>query len=297
MSDDVPFGIYEKLSHSTGDAAQDTATLDALTQWVKVQPDADHAVEVAHNCLFEIAKSPALFVVAATRWIANAEHAVLGRALIDEVSIRHLATSAIIPYDLTCVLENDAILTGFRLCASANATAVSLSWVLSLARDFPQSQQAQKAVSILLSYLAEQLPGDTHRLLRSDASTLKDLPTAQQTLAGLGELDAIIARLPMLRELAMTPAMRLAHASFKRTEDRDIQRGASERSVLRHLTTEFHLKYANRTTVEMALGDDVHEMSMTMDAHHLSMELPLSEGTDPLYGKLNRRRLAKGLPK
>jgi len=297
MNDNVLFGLYDKLSHSTRDAAQDVATLDALAQWVKTQPDADHAVEIAHNCIFEIAKSPALFVPAVTRWLASDEHAALGRALVDEVSVRHLATSTIVPYDMTDVPESDAILAAFRLCASGNAPAVSLGWVLSLARDLPESPHAQKAVSILLSYLAEQLPSATHRLLRLDNSKLKDLPVAQQTLARLDEVDAIIAQLPELRELAMTSAMRLAHASFKRSENRDIQRSARESSVLRYLATEFHFKYANRTTIEMALGDLMHETSMTMDAHHLSMELPLSEVTDPLYGKLNRMRLAKGLPK
>jgi hypothetical protein len=297
MSDDVPLGLYDKLSHSTRDAAQDAATLDALAQWVKAQSDADDAVEAAHNCLFEIAKSPALFVAAAARWVASDEHAVLGRALVHEVSVRHLATSKIIPYDMTGVPESDAIQAAFRLCASGNATAVSLGWVLSLARDFPESPHAQMAVSTLLSYLAEQLPGATHRLLRSDASTLKDLPAAQQTLARLDGMNAIIAQLPVLRELAMTPAMRLAHASFKRSENRDIQRSARESSLLRYLATEFHFKYANRTTIEMGLGDLMRETPMMMDAHHLSMELPLSEVTDPLYGKLNRLRLAEGLPK
>jgi hypothetical protein len=297
MSDDVLFSLYEKFSNSTRDSAQDAAHLDALAHWVTAEPNAEDAVEAARDCLFEIAKSPPLFVAAAARWIPNDEHALLGRALLSAVSVRHLATLTMVHYGLSDVPESSATLVAFRLCATSSATAVSLGWVLSLARDFSQSPQAQRSASILLSYLADQFPSTTCQILRADTSAFKDIAAAQQALARLDELESMLAQLPELRELAMTPAMRLVHASFKRGENRDIQRGARERSVFRHIATELHFKYATRTIIEMALGSDIQETSMTMDAHSLSTELPLSEGTDPLYGNLYRLRLAKGLPK
>lgn len=297
MKDDVLFDLYIKLSHSIRDAAQDASHLETLAQWVKARQNAEDAVSAARDCLFEIAKSPELFVAAASRWVTSSEHALLGLALVHEVSVRHLNESVILAYDLSGIAEADAILTAFRLCAHAAAPAVCLGWVLSVVRDFPQSQDAARTASSLLSYLAEQLPVSTHQLLRADTSAFRDLPVEKQTLAHLNAFEAILSQLPVLREFAMTPEMRLAHASSKRSEHRDIHHAARKGSILDHIATKLRFKYATRTTIEMALGDEIRETSMTMDTHHLSMELPLSEGTDPLYGKLLRRKLARGLPK
>lgn len=295
MTDDILLDLYLKLSNSARDPTQDASHLEALARWVEAQSDAEHAIASVKDCLFEIAKDPALFVAAAARWIVDDNYAALARALVREASVRHLAAGSIASYDLRGTSESDAILVAYRLCARAAPPALSLGWVLATVRDF-SSLDAQRAGATLVSYLADELPGTTHRLLRSDTTALKELAVAKEALARLNDMNTTLAALPRLRELAMTPEMRLAHATFKRGEHRDIHRMARERSFFHHVATEFHFKYATRTTIAMKLGDQTHETSATMGLHEFSMELPLSETTDPLSGKLRRVKFAKGLP-
>ncbi|MDT4881504.1 hypothetical protein FQZ97_1173710 [compost metagenome] len=112
----------------------------------------------------------------------------------------------------------------------------------------------------------------------------------------LKEQEAALAELPRIREFTMPPDMRLIYASLKRSESRDIQRNSDEKSFFRQLFTPQHFKYANKTAVEIRAGDDVHETSLEMTSFQLSVELPISELTDPLSSMLSRNKLWKGQP-
>lgn len=48
----------------------------------------------------------------------------------------------------------------------------------------------------------------------------------------------------------MPPEMRLIYASLKRSENRDIQRHADEKSIMSMFFTKHFFKYANKTAIE-----------------------------------------------
>jgi hypothetical protein len=92
----------------------------------------------------------------------------------------------------------------------------------------------------------------------------------------------------------MTPEMRLTLSSLRRQENRAIQRSSHENSVLAQLFTTQHFKYANKTAIEFHVGSGVQETTLEMSSYGVAIELPLSEGTDPISGASRRRAMSRG---
>jgi len=295
MNDDILLNLYLRLDQAK-DAASASAALDELAQWARTQLASSNKTwqQDVRDCLYVIAGKDALFAAAITRWLTRDDGIPLGKALSNTISVRYLKHNAAVGFDLKEIDEACAILVGYRLCATGAALSVALGWILSLARDFPQSDAVKRAVDTLLKYLADEYPSASLRLLRTDASPFKDLPIAQKMVDTLTKQDAAVAALPSLREFAMTPKMRLLLASLKRSEEREIFAHAKEHSILQLIATEFHFKYSKQVVVEMKLGDQVKETSMAMQGHSLSVDLPQTEATDPLFGKRRRHILGKG---
>ncbi|TDR46777.1 hypothetical protein DFR29_103313 [Tahibacter aquaticus] len=92
----------------------------------------------------------------------------------------------------------------------------------------------------------------------------------------------------------MTASMRLQHASLKRDEQRDIERGTRQRSVMMQMVRSQRVKYASRVSIQVADHDAVREVPMAMTEMRHTLELPLSESTDPLIGFWVRKKLGRG---
>ncbi len=243
------------------------------------------------SCLHAVVQSPVLFPIALARWLVGDSDIRLGKALLHQACIAHLAQRFPQSYDLTRVSEADAITTARRLCALAAAPAISLGWTLSAAREFPNSDAVCIQTRELLDYHIDQLLVSTVDLLASSDSSFQALDASVEALRKASEALRILDGLPQLRELGMTADMRLLHSSLKRNEHRDIHRRADEASVFRGVFREVRLKYANRPVIEVQGEEGTQEMAIPMFSHEFSVELPLSELTDPVIGRFRRNRL------
>ncbi|MEI7142827.1 hypothetical protein WCT98_07485 [Pectobacterium brasiliense] len=251
-------------------------------------------LRAAENCFNEIGNSASLFVVALSCWLTDDENLDLAKALVHEVSVCHLQSVSPQAYDLSSTEESLAILAACRLCALHASPSVSLGWALSLATTYSSSTTALYAAEALLRYHMEEYPSTTRRLLASSDSLFISLKLAKNALAQLEQQQNHLNALPVLREFAMPPEMRLMYASMKRSENRDIQRNSEEKSILSQFFTKQYFKYANKTAVEFPVGDDVQETTLEMESFQIEVELPITWYTDPVSGDMTINRLWKG---
>lgn len=298
MRDPELLEIYLKLAGDTRNAADDAVLLARLTKLARemsTEPGSDQLDRGAMgDSLHAIAHSPVLFPIAISAWLSSEEDVPLGKALLHQVSVAHLSQSYPQPYDLSGVDEQQAVIVARRLCALAAAPAVSLGWALSLAHQFSQSPLVAGALPELLDYHVFELPGSTRQLLASNESVFQDRDASIATLARLEQQDEDLNALPHLQEFEMTADMRLIFSALKRSEHREIHRKADERSIFGLIARRINLKYGGNPVVEVRGNAGSTETTMEMFSHELSIELPLSEGTDPVLGNAKRNRLWKG---
>lgn len=299
MSSEIFYELYRKLSGARSEPTKCWAVVDELAKVYRdsreAASSADQLLADADNCLLEVAESSILFAAAISRWLTVDEDVELAKALVHKASVRHLQQPAAEYYDLSNIEETRVILTACRLCTLGAAPAVSLGWTLSLTISHPASDKTRQAVEHLMQYHVDEFPWTTRQLLSSEDSPFKSLEKAHEALAALEEQEAWLEGLPRLREFAMTPEMRLTLSGLKRSEHRAIRRRSREGSVLAQLFTTQHFKYANRAAVEFVVGDKVQETTLEMSPYSVSVELPISERTDPGAGSARRRGLWRGV--
>lgn len=295
MRDAEALEIYLQLSADERAPDRDDQLLARLAQLARQTGQGDQDDQLGSfdidNCLHAIVQSPVLFPVALARWLAADSDIRLGKALLRDANVAHLAQRYPQSYALSSVPEADAITTARRLCALAAAPAISLGWTLSAARDFPDSDAVRIQITELLDYHIDQFLVSTVDFLASSDSSFQALDASVETLRKGNEALRILEGLPQLRELAMTADMRLLHSSLKRNEQREIHRRADEASVFRSAFHQVRLKYGSRPVVEVRSEEGTQEMAIPMFSHEFSVELPLSELTDPLAGRARRNRL------
>ncbi|MEX2198412.1 MAG: hypothetical protein WD886_06340 [Burkholderiales bacterium] len=97
----------------------------------------------------------------------------------------------------------------------------------------------------------------------------------------------VLARLPQLNELRPTDAQLHALRAMRRRVNRDIMRGAAERSVLAALVTNVHVAQGRRFATHAAHG--APQVVNMQEASH-AIELPSSELADPIGGMLQRAK-------
>ncbi|WP_210483502.1 hypothetical protein [Pantoea ananatis] len=297
MTTDQFYEIYRQLAALRTDAGNCPSVIAELTLLCRETirtSSPEECLRAADNCLHEIGQSAPLFALALSCWLTDKECIGLAKALAHEASVCHLQAATPQVYDLSSIDEARAILTASRLCALHVSPAVSLGWALSLATTYPASVTALNAAGVLLQHHIEEYPRTTQRLLASPESPFISLELANTALAQLEQQQNHLNGLPVLRELAMTPEMRLMYASLKRSENREIQRHSEEHSIFGQFVTKQYFKYANKTAVEFSMGDDARESTMEMTHFQVEVELPLTWRTDPLSGVLTRNRLWKG---
>ncbi len=298
MRDPELLEIYLNLAGGTRNTADDAvllARLAELAREVPTEPGSDHlGSSTMDDCLYAITHSPVLFPIAISAWLSSEEDVPLGKALQHQVSVAHLSQTYPQPYDMGGVDEQQAVIAARRMCALASAPAVSLGWALSLARQFPQSPLVAGALADLLDYHVFELPGSTHKLLASNESAFQEHDASIATLDLLDQQDAELNALRHLQEFAMTADMRLIFSTLKRNEHREIHRKVDEQSIFSLIARRINLKYGGHPVVEVGGNAGTTETTMEMFSHELSIELPLSEATDPMLGNMKRNRLWKG---
>jgi hypothetical protein len=284
------FELYRVFAGSDRDAAADRAHLDALANWVQTnatnEPESwEAAVE---NCAYAITQQPALWAMAVTDWLTHAERVPLARVVVNRASVEHQQASTPANFVLAALDPAAAALAGRRLCSMSAAPALCIGWALSLAQAFPDHPVAQKSVTTMLTYLSNELPGTTERLLAAAESTSQHLPIIATTLASIREREAELRAIPDLRELHLTREMRWILSRVKREENREIVRDARAGSLWAALMTPRYVKYAMRVVIDHATPTGPSSTSLTMGAMSFGVELPLSETIDPVFGQLRR---------
>jgi len=300
MTSDPLQDIYRKLAFSRGQPEESFLVLDELAENYRSQTNVGCTSEKwlgdADYCLHEIAQSSPLFVAAVSRWLTADEYIDLALALLEKASVQHLQQEIPESYDLSGIEESLAILVACRLCARGyTAPAVTLGWALSLATSLPVTERTREAVDHLLQHHIEEYPSTTGQLLSHEDSPFKSLEPARKAIELLEKQERWLQDLPKLREFSMTPEMRLTLSSLKRRQNRDLNRRSQERSIFSIVCTSYHFKYANRTALEVAHEDQIQETTLNMSPFSVAIEMPLSELTDPMSGRFQRRTLWGGL--
>lgn len=98
----------------------------------------------------------------------------------------------------------------------------------------------------------------------------------------------VLSRLPQLHELRPTDAQRHALRAMQMRMDREIMRGAGERSIFASIFTNLHLAQGLRFASHTVHGAP---QVVNMQKTSLSMELPSSELADPVGGMLRRAKV------
>jgi hypothetical protein len=274
-----------------------TALTDLARLYLERQADAEQeAGFAAESCIREVAHSSRVFEVAVSTWITESATVGLAKRVVSRASVDQLKSTTPLTYSLADTAVAPAILTGFRLCTIGATPAISLGWTLSLANAFQTSEEARRAVDLLLKYHVEEYPWTTRRLLSSCVGEGGADALAVEALAVLTDQEAWMASQPRLREFAMTPEMFSMFAGLKRNESRHIQRLSKQKSIFAQLCSTHQFKYSNRTTVEFAMGGLIEESALEMGEYELEVELPQSERTDPVGGALRRKAMWSGAP-
>jgi hypothetical protein len=295
MASETFYEIYRKLAAGRTDHAKALPALEELALACRATSSDEWGGEAA-DCLHEIAQSSSLFAAAVTKWVTCSEDVQLAKALVHGGNVRHLQQPAAETYKFSSLSVEKVILAACRLC-SLNATpAISLGWTLSLFTSFPGNAEAKRAGDYLLQHLVNEFPQTTRRLLSSDESPFKQTAEATTALEFLDAEEVRLNSFSRLREFVMTPDMRLAIAGLRRRENRDINRHAREKSIFMKIFKAEHFKYSTKTAVEFGAGGTVQETALEMSPYSLTVELPISEQTDPMTGTLIRRRLWRGVP-
>lgn len=100
----------------------------------------------------------------------------------------------------------------------------------------------------------------------------------------------VLGRLPRLKELRPGEAELLALRRLKRAVNREILRGASERSVFKDLFMNLHMAQGKKAATHTLHGPPV--VTPYAESSHY-IELPSSERADPMRGRLERNRLLR----
>lgn len=300
MSNQDLYEIYRKLAacrDGQSDVRIPLAEFAKVCRERQLSLEEDEWKDDIRNCLREIAANPRAQTQALLEWLTTDEDIRTGRALVSEAGVLLLRAREPVRFDLAGVNTQQALLAGARLSAFALCPPLSLGWALSLLENSSLEDRAHQAAVGLLEYHVEEYPRSTKRLLENSSSTYLALEEAQQALTYLTELSRQIDELPRLRELAMSPAMRIAYAHVRRTENRQINRTANEKSVIAQLFTTHHFKYSNRAAVEFQVGAESKDMTLEMQPYSVEYELPQSEKTDPTKGEIRRSQLSRGVIK
>lgn len=298
MTEEDLHHLYLALAHCDREQPADAERLDQLASEARArQADPvrrENWQRALDDCVHAVAASNELIGPALSKWFTVDTDVPLARLLLTHIDQTMFERTKPIELPLQGVSRDDAILVAFRLCSCLTPVAFSLGWLFSSIRAFPKDEKVLASAETLLRHHADEYLYTTHAMLIAEESPFLDLPEAQAAAAAVKALVEHSDTLPQLREFAATPAMKLQLAMLKRSEQRQIERGARDQSIFAQLFTSKRVKYATRVAVQIVDGDTVRETTLGMARQRIAMELPLTAVTDPMSGELRRRKLWRG---
>ena len=281
--------IREAKSGGPDAAAKELEELEAL---FRTAQEEGHVVEFldggARLVIEMVACERRALTAALPRWLPDDELSVMANALCNHVGVHYLQVEVAVLFDLKGIDREQAKAVAYRLVARNVPPAVSLGWLLSFAAEHGEDEASMSAVEELMGYHVDELPLSTERLLSNEKSSLVSMEVAQRALTHLRAYNEHLKTLPEARELFMPVPMRLMYASMRRRRNRAINSGTEKRSFFAGLFKSQHFKYSNRAAFEIQVGDRSQEQTVAMAPVSVSMELPISELTDPIAASMQR---------
>lgn len=235
----------------------------------------------ADNCLQQIADSD-LFTLAVCEWLGKRAHRSISKALMHQVSVRHLQCLHLLKFDLTDAPESSAVAVASRMCVLTAPVSVVLGWVLSLYDARPFSGKVTRMTTRLIDFLVAEYPVTCKRLLEAEHSPFAHSEVAQAALERLVTEAAELDALPGLVELRMSSDMRHSLRYLRRDENRSMMEQVRENSLFDLITTTQHFKYSNSVAMEYVTDREPNDAIIPMFTEEMSIELPQTWITDPI---------------
>ena len=255
--------------------------------------EADTLEKEANDCLNLTARGD-LFVLAACGWIGDKGHYRLSCALVHEISVNYLQHPKLVRFALAGATEASASAVARRLCALNAPVPVALGWVLSLNEDLPPSPLIAATTSVVIDFLATELPATCKRLLEAESSPLAQSTNAKLLGERLSTETSALDALPYLTELQMSSEMRRSFSYLRRNENRAVTERARCESLFEMFVTAQHFKYSHQVSVEHQNDQETIETMIPMFTQEMSMELPQTWIADPLVYEQKIMSLWKG---
>lgn len=243
----------------------------------------------ASSVIDAIACERQALTAALLRWLPNDDLDELAKALCYSADVHYLQSKVAVDFELADSDVGRAEAVALRLVSNNATPAISIGWLLSLADKYGHSETTMALVKELMAYHVDELPVSSEQLLSNEKNPLVRSDVSRDALEYLRTFKEHLDGLPEVRELVMPVHMRLMQASIRRKRNRAINAGSEKRSFFAALFKAQHFKYSNRTAVEIHHGDRTDEQTLTMAQFSVSMELPISEMTDPIAAHFQRR--------
>lgn len=227
--------------------------------------------------------------IALLRWLPDDDFSELALALCHSVDVHHLQVKVAVAFELTGSDARRADAVALRHAGNNATPAVSIGWLLSMAAAHGNDERTMALVTELMLYHVEELPRSTEQLLSNEQNPLVCLDVSRNALDQLRKFKEHLKELPEVRELVMPVHMRLMYSSIRRKRSRAINADSEKRSFFASLFQTRRFKYSTRAAVEIHHGDRTDEQTLTMAPFSVSVELPLSEITDPMAAHFQRQ--------
>lgn len=292
------YDFASSLNAFDSDKARASRALDQIALWHEQNANENEAKSVhkdgLEHCFRTIADKPALLAQALLAWLASDQRLGLSHDLLETVEVQYIERSQLLDFDLHLANVEDAILCGYRLCGFSTTPTVALSWIFSIHRDFPESAAAQQHADYLATHYAAEYPSSALKLVSDDPAPLAMTPLASKIRNHLQMQRDRGQAIPRFKELEMTLEMQFAMSSLLRQRNRFMSENSQSGLLFELFGAPKYFKYAHRTAVSVRQESKTHETSIEMATISVSIELPLSELTDPLKSLMLRNQLMQG---
>ncbi|MCY1551252.1 hypothetical protein D9M68_875690 [compost metagenome] len=146
----------------------------------------------------------------------------------------------------------------------------------------------------MLQVLFDEYPAATDKFLKEKAKACsRSAPEARSyraVYASVLRWRRVLERLPALQELRPTDNELHILRTLKSRLNREILRGAAERSIFANMVSSAHVAQGRKVVIRTPHGSP--QVVAMGEASH-SIELPSSELADPMRGHLNRIQLLR----
>ena len=183
------------------------------------------------------------------------------------------------------------VIAARRLLALTHNGPVLCQFIACLAETPSLQPDGLNFAAQMLNEAFAEYPAATEEFLKSRTTTAERqapfAPVYRGMYANVLRWRMVLRRLPRLNELRPTDAQLQALRAMRQRVNREIMRGATQKSVFASIFTNVHLAQGRRFTTHTAHG--APQIAEMQQASH-SIELPSSELADPVGGMLRRAK-------